>query len=106
MVGVMYAGRIVEWGETVDIFQSPMHPYTQTLMSSFPSVSGPKHELAMLAGRTSQPAESAVGLPLSSAVSVCDGCLPNRGTSEGRGVGHALGGLLAPVGGVGEMAVA
>ena len=49
-VGVMYAGRIVEWGETVDIFRNPMHPYTQTLMSSFPSVTGPKHELAMLGG--------------------------------------------------------
>ena len=49
-VGVMYAGRIVEWGETVDIFRNPMHPYTQTLMSAFPSVTGPKHELAMLAG--------------------------------------------------------
>ena len=50
VVGVMYAGRIVEWGETVDIYRSPMHPYTQTLMSAFPSVTGPKHELAMLAG--------------------------------------------------------
>ena len=49
-VGVMYAGRIVEWGETVDIFRNPMHPYTQTLMSAFPSVTGPKHELAMLGG--------------------------------------------------------
>ena len=50
VVGVMYAGRIVEWGETVDIYRSPMHPYTQTLMSAFPSVTGPKQELAMLAG--------------------------------------------------------
>ena len=49
-VGVMYAGRIVEWGQTVDIFRNPMHPYTHTLMSAFPSVTGPKHELAMLGG--------------------------------------------------------
>ena len=50
VMGVMYAGRIVEWGETVDVFKHPIHPYTQTLMSAFPSVTGPKHELGMLAG--------------------------------------------------------
>ena len=49
-VGVMYAGRIVEWGETVDVFHRPIHPYTQTLMSAFPSVTGPKHKLGMLTG--------------------------------------------------------
>ena len=50
VVGVMYAGRIVEWGETVDVFQNPIHPYTQTLVSAFPSVTGPRHKLATLAG--------------------------------------------------------
>ncbi len=50
VVGVMYAGRIVEWGETVDVFQNPIHPYTQTLVSAFPSVTDPRHKLATLAG--------------------------------------------------------
>ena len=49
-IGVMYAGRIVETGDTADVFRSPMHPYTATLMSSFPSVRGEKRPLGSLAG--------------------------------------------------------
>ena len=49
-VGVMYAGKLVEVGETVEIFQRPIHPYTQALMSAFPSVTGEKHELTTLPG--------------------------------------------------------
>ena len=50
MVGIMYAGRIVEMGETVAMFQNPIHPYTRALMSAFPSVTGEKHELTTLPG--------------------------------------------------------
>lgn len=35
-VGVMYLGRIVELGETHDIFSAPRHPYTQALLSAAP----------------------------------------------------------------------
>ncbi len=49
-VGVMYAGNLVEFGDTAEVFQSPMHPYTAALMSSFPSVSGEKRPLAYLSG--------------------------------------------------------
>jgi oligopeptide/dipeptide ABC transporter ATP-binding protein len=33
---VMYAGRVVERGATVDLFASPKHPYTQGLIKSVP----------------------------------------------------------------------
>ena len=49
-VGVMYAGRLVELGDTADVFRSPMHPYTAALMSSFPSVHGERLPLVALAG--------------------------------------------------------
>ena len=50
VVGVMYAGRIVEFGDTKGLFENPIHPYTRALMSAFPSVTGEKHELTTLAG--------------------------------------------------------
>jgi oligopeptide/dipeptide ABC transporter ATP-binding protein len=35
-VAVMYAGRIVEYADTVSLFEAPSHPYTQGLLSSLP----------------------------------------------------------------------
>lgn len=37
-VAVMYAGRIMEIGEAVQMFHRPGHPYTMGLMSSFPTI--------------------------------------------------------------------
>ena len=37
-VAVMFAGRIVEHGEAGDIFGSPRHPYTRTLLQAIPGV--------------------------------------------------------------------
>ncbi len=50
VVGVMYAGKIVEMGSTADVFASPIHPYTKALVSAFPSVSGEKQDLVTLPG--------------------------------------------------------
>ena len=58
-IGVMYAGNLVELGDTTDVFRSPLHPYTEALMSSFPSVSGEKRPLASLSGETAKPVQLA-----------------------------------------------
>jgi peptide/nickel transport system ATP-binding protein len=49
-LAVMYAGEVVEIGATRAIFENPKHPYTQGLMQSFPSISGPKQKLVGIAG--------------------------------------------------------
>ena len=50
VVGVMYAGKLVEFGPTSDVYARPIHPYTRSLMSAFPSVREEKHDLATLPG--------------------------------------------------------
>src|SRR5207247_9261530 len=39
-VAIMYAGRIVEYGDAEAIFREPLHPYTQGLVKAFPSIKG------------------------------------------------------------------
>jgi len=49
-VGIMYAGELIEVARSNEIFSNPGHPYTQRLMNSFPSVTGPRHEMVGISG--------------------------------------------------------
>ncbi|MDD4369190.1 MAG: ABC transporter ATP-binding protein [Oscillospiraceae bacterium] len=40
-ISVMYAGRIVEQGSVIEIFNHPQHPYTSALLKAVPSLSQP-----------------------------------------------------------------
>ncbi|MBR3276083.1 MAG: ATP-binding cassette domain-containing protein [Eubacterium sp.] len=35
-IGVMYLGNLVEYGKTADVFEHPLHPYTEALFSAIP----------------------------------------------------------------------
>jgi peptide/nickel transport system ATP-binding protein len=49
-VGIMYAGKLVEYGGTYSFFSSALHPYSHALLSAFPQVSGPKKNLIGIRG--------------------------------------------------------
>jgi oligopeptide/dipeptide ABC transporter ATP-binding protein len=49
---VLYAGRVVEQGPTVEVFRNPKHPYTVELLKSVP-VADPEIERARRAARVS-----------------------------------------------------
>jgi peptide/nickel transport system ATP-binding protein len=49
-VAVMYAGRIVEIGQLRDVIKSPLHPYTQGLIGSIPTIEAGKERLVQIPG--------------------------------------------------------
>ena len=61
-VGVMYLGKMVEYANTEELFQSPKHPYTEALMSAVP-VADPtiQMERVPLKGEIPNPADPPTG---------------------------------------------
>ena len=65
-VAVMYLGKVVEVGTRAQIYEAPMHPYTQALLSAAPIESPRKRGSApgsCSRGRP-EPGESSFGLPV------------------------------------------
>lgn len=49
-IAIMYAGRIIEVADTLHVFGSPQHPYTQALLESVPDVTKPEKHLSWIPG--------------------------------------------------------
>ena len=49
-LAIMYAGQVMELGETRKVFAEPRHPYSAGLLGSFPSIHGPKVPLKGIPG--------------------------------------------------------
>ncbi|MDX1658951.1 MAG: ABC transporter ATP-binding protein [Nitriliruptorales bacterium] len=49
-IGIMYAGKLVEIGPTEEVYAKSWHPYSQLLLSSTPSIRGPRRKFAPLEG--------------------------------------------------------
>ena len=54
-VVVMYAGRIIEQGTASEIFHNPMHPYTQGLQKSKPTMKSKEKKLFNIPGNVPNP---------------------------------------------------
>ena len=65
-IGVMYMGQLVELGGKKDICDSPMHPYTQALVSAIPipdPVAGKEKKPVILGGELPSPLDPPYGCP-------------------------------------------
>ena len=49
-VYIMYAGKIVEFGSVEDIFEKPLHPYTEGLLGCFPNIASGERRLHYIPG--------------------------------------------------------
>ena len=54
---VMYAGRIIEQGTASEIFHKPMHPYTQGLQKSKPTMKSSEEQLFNIPGNVPNPVD-------------------------------------------------
>jgi oligopeptide/dipeptide ABC transporter ATP-binding protein len=60
---ILYAGQLVELGSAEEIHYRTAHPYTRGLLDSFPSVHGPRRELAGIPGSPPDLRNAATGCP-------------------------------------------
>jgi peptide/nickel transport system ATP-binding protein len=49
-IGIMYAGRLMESAESMELFNEPYHPYTLGLKNAFPSIKAIDRELISIPG--------------------------------------------------------
>jgi oligopeptide/dipeptide ABC transporter ATP-binding protein len=85
-VAVMYAGKIVEIGTTLQVFNHPRHPYTQALLRCLPDVGLKREQLVEIGGQPPDLAQLPPGCPFAprcpDRLPVCDQTLPPPVTVE------------------------
>jgi peptide/nickel transport system ATP-binding protein len=60
-LGVMYLGRLVEWGPAPAIFDAPKHPYTRMLLDAIPDLEMSGRPRAPVAGEVPSPIDPPSG---------------------------------------------
>ncbi len=90
-VAVMYAGRLVEEGTKEQVFDEPLHPYTQSLLASSPKPNPEyKRERRTLHGEVPDPSNLPSGCVFHprcpKAMDVCSKVVPSQTRVRGRNV--------------------
>ncbi|WCK53478.1 dipeptide ABC transporter ATP-binding protein [Aneurinibacillus sp. Ricciae_BoGa-3] len=91
-IGVMYLGRIVELSDKKGLYEKPLHPYTQALLSAVP-VPNPSHnrDRIILEGDVPSPANPPSGCTFHPRCSACmDICRTQRPALRDLGGGHMV----------------
>jgi peptide/nickel transport system ATP-binding protein len=65
---IMYAGRIMEYASSSEIFHNPLHPYTQGLLESLPQNSTPGRPIKTISGQVPELVSTLAGCGF------CDRC--------------------------------
>ncbi|GHV32162.1 peptide ABC transporter ATP-binding protein [Spirochaetia bacterium] len=65
-VAVMYLGQIVELAPTEELFRSPLHPYTKSLIAAVPRMDGRSTEPVLMKGELPNPADPIRGCAFAS----------------------------------------
>jgi len=101
-VGVMYAGKLVEFGPVKSIFARPRHPYTQSLLDTIPPVDRTvRRRLAQIPGFPPDMKVPVVGCSFKERCAVAHGrCFETSPELQPRGPGHSAACWLAD--GLGE----
>ena len=78
---VMYLGLVMEHASTDQLFENPLHPYTQALLRSIPTIDGPLERLHTIQGTMPSPFTVHKGCPFFSRcgkriAGVCDTARP------------------------------
>ncbi len=97
-VGVMYLGNMVEFGSKKDLFDNPMHPYTQALFSAVP-IPDPdvKMNRIILEGDIPSPANPPAGCKFHTRCTRCmDVCKEVEPVFKDYGNGHCVACHLYP----------
>lgn len=85
-VAVMYLGKIVEYGPVAEVIKSPKHPYTQSLLSSVPSINNINSTADMAKGEipslTKRPSGCYFRTRCSNAMAICSNKYPNNYTTS------------------------
>lgn len=87
-VAVMYGGKIMERGPTDALFSEPLHPYSQALIGSYPSIRGERKDLRSIPGNPPDLVNPPSGCPFadrcSRVMDVCSRPVADKFFDDGR----------------------